>query len=143
MAGRAITGGVSRAGLSSLSVPSKVTSRFFPCPAGKLDLGSLHALQAGQVWVRFILCRQIRSGFAPYLTGRSDQSVAGSQVLRALEVLKLVCLTRGYLVSGQGSVWPVEPSQARSGLVRVSRSPTTPGSKGRFPVASTNGGSRP
>ena len=42
------------------------------------DQGSLHALQVGQVWVRFILYRQIRFGFVPCLAGRSGQSVVQS-----------------------------------------------------------------
>jgi hypothetical protein len=97
---------------------------------GRSGLDSLRAWQ-GQIWVRFILCRQIRSGFTPCLAGRSsywDGKVAvrcrrqvghttggvavvgrsqacdtvncrASQVLRALEALKQVCLTRVDLAS--------------------------------------------
>lgn len=56
----------------SLSRPRvKVRSWFAPC-LERLDLDSLHALQAGQVWVRVVLCRHIRSGFAPCLAGGSS-----------------------------------------------------------------------
>jgi hypothetical protein len=44
------------------------------------DLGSLHALQVGQVWVRFMLYKQIRSEFARCLAGRVSQS-RGSTML--------------------------------------------------------------
>jgi len=42
--------------------PSKVRSMFAPCPAGS------------EVWVLFILYRQIKSGFAPCLASRSGRS---------------------------------------------------------------------
>ena len=45
----------------------------------RLDLGSLHALQASQVQVRFILYRQIRSGFARWL----DVSWSGGSTMPA------------------------------------------------------------
>jgi hypothetical protein len=32
-----------------------------PCSASRSDLGSLHTLQAGQIWVRSVLCRQVQS----------------------------------------------------------------------------------
>ena len=62
---------------SGLSAPhGQVRSGFTPCPAMS-DLGSLNALQVDQVWLRFMLCRQIRS-FAPCLLGRSGESVGRS-----------------------------------------------------------------
>ena len=58
-----------------LSVPQgQVRSAFTPSLA-KSDLGSLHALQLGHVWVHFMFCRQIRSRFSPCLAGRSSESV--------------------------------------------------------------------
>ena len=46
--------------------------------SARSDLGSLHALQVSQVWVRFVLCRQIRPRFAPCFAGRSGESVGRS-----------------------------------------------------------------
>ena len=69
--------------LLGLSVShGQVMSRFTPCLA-RSDLGSLHALQVGQVWVRSMLRTQIRSGFAPCLAGRSGESV-GRSVCRSV-----------------------------------------------------------
>ena len=40
--------------------------------------------QQGQIWVRFMLCKQIRSGFTPCLAGRPGQSVGRSVVSRSV-----------------------------------------------------------
>jgi hypothetical protein len=58
---------IGRSGLD-FSVPSKVRSGFVPCPAGKSDLDSFHALHVA------------RSGFASCSAGRS-----GLGLLRALQ----------------------------------------------------------
>ena len=102
---------------------NKVRSGFAPRPAGRPGLGSLHALQAdhlgfalgldrsgqsvGRVTAR---CRR-RIGLTTAgaaAVGRSQAygtvSCRTSQVLRALEVLKQVCLKRVDLASGQRSV---------------------------------------
>lgn len=42
---------------------------------GSCGSGSIRTSRAGQVWIQSILCRKARSGFAPYLAGRPDQSV--------------------------------------------------------------------
>ena len=113
--------------------------------------------EQGQIWVRFMFCTQIKSRFAPCLTGRSSESVGlvseryrrrvglttggvaeggrsqaydtascrNSQILRVLEVLKQVCLTRVDLASCQGSnwlSWPVEPSRELMGLGSIDAS---------------------
>jgi hypothetical protein len=88
---------------------------------GESDLGSLHALQVFQVWVRFMLCRQIRFGFALCLARRSGRSVGGHTVQSVAGPLISsspgslgagVCF---HLASGLGLFWAFMTSQALAG----------------------------
>jgi len=45
---------------------------------GARGIGSFDASQAGRIWVRFVLCRPIRSWFTSCLAARSGQSVGRS-----------------------------------------------------------------